>query len=217
MHVLVEERIQPEARERVRHLLSGRALAWDRPPMALEPWRVFGGVSSAVAQVVRLFGKEVEFDQWGGMQRLTLATLSWEPLPYEFGWWLACRPFGGITFTDDPMAMPAERALRYLTSWPHGYLTLDELGRFVAPLRERVIDDLLRCQSALEEPPGLTRDGLEILLRSPHTLSDPQLVDLFGSWDDEELDGWQLRRALMLLRASSGALAQNKDLVAVGY
>lgn len=185
--------------------------------MAAEPWRVYAGVSSAVAQVARLFGKEVEVDQWGDMGRLTLTTVSWEPLPYGFGWWLACRPFGGVVFEDDPHEMPPGMAIRYVTSWPHGYLTRDELARFEAPLRELVIQSFLRCQDQLEDPPGVGREELEDLLMSAHTLSTGQLVDLFGAWDDEDSLGWQLRRALILLRAVGGAKAQNKDLIAVGY
>ena len=216
MHVLVEDRLPSGSKSSVRQLLSGQELLWDRPPLANESWRVYSGISSAIAQVARLFGKEVEFDQWGDMGRLTLTTLSWEPLPYDFGWHLACRPFGGVVFRDDPKEMPPPLAVRYVESWPHGYFTLDELKRFEAPLREIVIQLVARCQPA-EDPLDIDRAELEMLLMEAHTLSNAHFVDLFGTFDDEDMLGWQVRRALLLLRAVAAARAQGKDLIAVGY
>lgn len=138
MHVLAQERVPSEARPYIQHLLSGQELLWDQAPLAEEPWRVYAGVSSGAAQVARLFGKEVGFDQWGDKRRLTFTSLSWDPLPYSFGWWVACRPFAGVTFSRDPAeGISPLQGVRYLDSWPHGYLLYDEARRFLPMIRER--------------------------------------------------------------------------------
>lgn len=222
MNVLIKDRTVPQAQEHVRHLLEGHELVWDQPPMAREPWPAFFGVCSAIAQVVRLFGKEVEYDQWGEQRRMTLMTLDWDPLPYDFGWRVLCHPFAGVTFTRDPQDLPPGVGLRYLMSWTHGHFTQDELRRWIPPLRERLITLALRLQDDLppdEDNPGFSRRQLEEALMVPHELPRGLFVDLFGLGDDggEERDAWQLRRALLLLRAMTGALALKRDLVCLGY
>lgn len=219
MHVLVEERVVEPARPHVRRLLQGQPLIWDASPLAREPWTVYAGICSAVAQVVRLFGKEVEFDQWGEQRRLTLATVSWDPLPYQFGWQLACRPFAGVQFVREPETLDPRLGLRYLSSWTHGYFTRDELSRLTPALRELVIASIIRLQRRHASGPGLDRDTLETLLLEAHKLPQGTFVDLFslGGHDDDDVEAWTMRRALIALRAANEARAQGRDLIALGY
>jgi hypothetical protein len=221
MHVLIQDRVIQEAREPLRLLLAGQPLTWDQPPMADASWRVFAGVCSGIAQVVRLFGKEVAFDQWGDKRRLTLTSLSWAPLPYGFGWWIACRPFGGVSFSQDPSdGLSPLLGVRYLDSWPFGFLLHDELDRFVPLLRELVLEQALRLQALDLQDGGeerFTPDSLEAALLRASALSPETFVDLHGLGADADLEGWHLRRALHLLCAAAAALERRRDLICLGY
>ncbi len=218
MHVLIQDRVHEEARVHLRHLLGGSPLVWDAPPMAQSTWRCFAGVSSGISQVVRLFGKEVGFDQWGQMRRLTLTTLSWDPLPYDFGWMVICRPFGGVTFQQDPSTGVSPLiGMRYLTSWPHGYLLRDELTRFVPMLRERLIDQILRLYAKEEDAPTMDRNWLEATLLHADELAPSDFVDIFGMGDPDDIECWQMQRALILLSSAQAAMRRDRDLVCLGF
>lgn len=215
MHVLVEDRVSKPARAHMRKLLAGDELIWDQPPMAQEPWGVYAAVCSAMAQIVRLFGKEIEFDQWGEQRRLSWVSMSWDPLPYDFAWNIICRPFGGVTFSREPDEMPTLLKLRYLASWTHGHLSNEELQRFIPLLREVVIATILQSQG----PEGRwERQELEGLMLEAHNLKKNIFMDLYGFGDDsDDTAMWLTRRALMLLRAAQRASAMNRDLFALGY
>ena len=215
MHVLIQDRVPEASRKYMHRLITGEALVWDAPPLSRETWAVYAGVSSAVAQVVRLFGRQLEFDRWGDVRRSSLTMLPWDGLPYEFGWWLASRPFAGVEFAQPPSEMSPEEGLAYVASWPHGYLTLDELRRFRAPLA-----DLLRrgvAQMTEEDEAPLETGAINRLLEDPRALRKSEFVDLFGFGDDDDVWRWRTRRVLILLRAMDGAIELEKDLLALGY
>jgi hypothetical protein len=216
MHVLIQDRVPDLSRKYMHALITGDALVWDTAPLAKETWAVFAGISSGIAQVVRLFGRQLEFDRWGDVRRLSLATLPWDGLPYDFGWRLACRPFAGVEFARTPSELSPEKGLAYVASWPHGYLTLDELRRFRAPLSELVRAGVGRML-AEEDVPPLGPDEVIELLADPRALTQGQFVDLFGFGGDEDVWRWRTRRALILLRAVDGAIELKKDLFSIGY
>ncbi len=216
MHVLIQDRVPEPSRKYMHALITGQPLVWDAPPLRTETWAVYSGISSGVAQVVRLFGRQMEFDRWEDERRLSLATLPWDGLPYDFGWRLTCRPFAGVEFQDSPSELPPEDALPYASSWPHGYLTLDEMRRFRAPLGELVERGVARMMEEEEAPP-LGPEEIATLLVDPRSLSQGQFVDLFGFGGNEDVWRWRTRRALILLRAVDGAVELKKDLFALGY
>lgn len=215
MHVLLHDRVPNGAKPFVHQLMEGQGLAWDEPPLARAPWSTYAGISSAVAQAARLFGQELEFDVWGEHPRLTWTTLTWEPLPWRFGWWVACRPFAGVSFTKDPAESRSPLdALPYLESWPHGYLLREELRAVVPALRERVAALALQLQDP-DEPLDPAR--VERVLREPQALSQGDFLDLFAQGCEAEREGWQLRRALILLRAAAQAQSKDADLICLGH
>lgn len=216
MHVLIQDRVPELSRKYMHRLITGEKLVWDEKPLATETWAVFAGVSSGIAQVVRLFGRQLEFDRWVDARRLSLATLPWDGLPYDFGWRLVCRPFAGVEFALNPADLSPEQSLAYVASWPHGYLTHDELKRFRSPLVAMIEGGVARMMKE-DEAPVLSQEDMGRLLADPRGLSQGDFVDLFGFGDDEDVWRWRTRRALILLRAVDGAIELRKDLVAIGY
>ena len=215
MHVLIQDRVPEMSRKYMHKLITGEPVSWDVPPLARETWAVFAGISSAIAQVVRLFGRQLEFDRWADVRRSSLTMLPWEGLPYEFGWWLACRPFAGIEFHNPPAEMSPEQGLAYVASWPHGYFTVDELRRLRAPLAELVRRGVGQMMEEDETP--LDAEAVAKLLADPRALRQSDFVDLFGFGEDDDVWRWRTRRALILLRAVDGAVEVGKDLIAIGY
>jgi hypothetical protein len=216
MTVLLQQRVPEYSRRFLEQIHGGETLIWDEGDLATQTWAVYAGIACGVAQVTRLLGRQLEFDRWGEARRISLATLPWDNLPYGFGWKVACRPFGGVEFANEPWDMSPVKAMPYINSWPHGYLTHDELRRFRGPLREEVHATLARMM-ADEDPPPVDADTLESLLDDPRSLSHGTFVDLFGFGAAEDVWQWRTRRALILLRAIDGALEIGKDLVCVGY
>ena len=216
MHVLIQQRVPPPSRRYLEQMHAGADIVWDEPSLSTETWTVYAGITSGVAQVVRLLGKQLEFDRWGGARRISLATLPWEGLPYGFGWKVACRPFAGVQFVSEPQDLSPVSALAYVRSWPHGYLTLDELRRFRGPLAEDLVATLTRAVAG-DEHAQIAEEEVAELLQDPRSLDQGSFAELFGFGDSEDIWTWRTRRALILLRAMDGALEVGKDLVCVGY
>ncbi len=208
--VLANEQVPASARDYVDRILDGEALFWDLTPLAKESWEVYAGLCGFYAQLLRLLCRDISIDVWPGLRRSEWISSDWRPLTRDFGWKIACRPIRGVAFRDEKPTMP--RALRYLTSWPHGWLTLEEC-RSYAPYLHRCL-----CELAIEI--GLDWDlaTLEKRLGQPERLDRNDRFELNNLCAGRQGRGvWQFQRGFALYEAMKVAIEREKDLISVGY
>ena len=208
--VLINDQVPAEARTYVEKILDGEGVFWDLAPLTTEPWLVYSGITGFFSQLLRLLCRDVVFDVWEGWQRSRWIATDWHPLSRDFAWKVACRPFHGVFFHQHQPPMPD--ASRYLSSWPHGWLRLQECRDYAPYLHERLCD--------LGPAIGLRWSGdmVEERLEDPSQLSPEHRFDihnLCAHRDDEEV--WQFERGVKLLEAMRRAIALEKDLISVGY
>ena len=208
--VLINDQVPTEARPYVDKILDGEGVFWDLPPLAAESWEVYSGLTGFYSQLLRLLGRDVGFDVWSGWQRSRWISSDWHPLSRDFGWKIACRPLRGIFFRHDQESMPD--AMRYLASWPHGWLKLSECREYAPYLHQRL------CILAEEIGVEWTDAQVEERLARPEELTRDQRFDL-NNLCAGRTDGkvWQFQRGLALFEAIRKAVTMEKDLISVGY
>lgn len=208
--VLVNDQVPPEARRYVDNILDGEGVFWDLPPLASEGWEVYAGLTGFYSQLLRLMCRDVALDVWSGWQRSQWISSDWHPLSRDFGWKIACRPLRGVFFRHEQPKMPD--AARYLSSWPHGWLTLSECQEYAPYLHQRLVE--------LGQGIGLewSLSTLEERLAAPEDLDRDDRFDInnvcAGRMDRKV---WQFQRGLVLLEAMRQAIKKEKDLISVGY
>ena len=104
------------------------------------------------------------------------------------------------------------RALRYLASWPHGWLTLEECHSYAPYLHQCL------CELAIEI--GLDWDlaTLEQRLGQPEQLDENDRFELNNLCAGrQERRVWQFQRGFVLYEAMKVAIDREKDLISVGY
>jgi hypothetical protein len=208
--VLINDQVPDEARPYVEKILDGEGVFWDLAPLAAESWEVYAGLTGFYSQLLRLLGRDVGFDVWSGWQRSRWITSDWHPISREFGWNIACRPLRGVFFRHDQQNMPD--ALRYLASWPHGWLKLAECRDYAPYLHHRI------CELGDEIGVEWTLSEMERRLSRPEELTDDdrfELNNVCAGRDDAKV--WQFQRGLALFEAMRKAVAMEKDLISVGY
>lgn len=205
--VLVHDLSDVLARQAIRGMQDGDMLVWDGHDLRAGSWETFSELSAFLANVYRLFGRQLGFDAWPDGLRIQYLLADWNPLPKEFGRKICCRPTPPVAFESMPEHI-SESCVPYLESYPHGFLARDELPQAIEGLH-RIIDQLycrltMRDRSPFDNvPPGsaFPRSAM------------PSVMNLA----DDGLETWQLQRAVVLYNACCGARAIDKDLVAVGY
>ncbi len=208
--VLADDQVPSSAREYVERLLDGEGVYWDLPPMTAESWEVYSGLCGFYGQLLRLLCRDVGFDVWPGWRRTEWVTSDWYPLAREFGWKVACRPLGGVLFRDQTPEMPD--AARYMASWPHGWLSLDECREYAPYLHGRICElaidigldwDLSTLEQRLEKPEQLDRDERF------------EINNLCAGRRSRKV--WQFQRGFALFEAMREAIDREQDLISVGY
>lgn len=205
--VLVHDLSDALARQSIREMQEGEALVWDGDDLRSGSWETFSELSSFLANVYRLFGRQLAFDAWPDGLRIQYLLADWHPLPKEFGRRVCCRPTPPVRFLNMPRHV-SESWVPYLESHPHGFLARDELPQAIEGLH-RIIDQLF-CRLTLRERSPL--DTVAPGSAFPRA-ARPAIMNL----TDDGLETWQLQRAVVLYDACCRALAIDKDLIAVGY
>lgn len=208
--VLVNDQVSAEARPYVDKILDGEGVFWDLPPLKNESWEVYAGLTGFYSQILRLLGKDVGFDVWPGWERSLWLSSDWHPLSREFGWKIACRPIKGVLFRREQPPMP--QAIRYLASWPHGWLTLEECRQYAPYLHLRLSE--LGQQIGLEWP----AKEIEDKLRLPELLNREERFEINNICAGRrEPAVWQFQRSLALYEAMRKAIDAERDLISVGF
>lgn len=208
--VLLNEQVPAEARHYVERILDGEGIYWDLAPLTGESWQVYAGLMGFYSQVLRLLCRDITLDVWEGWGRSLWITSDWQPLSREFGWKVACRPIRGVFFRREEPSFPD--ATRYLASWPHGWLSLEECREYSPYLHQTLV--------SLAEEIGLEWNATEIeeRLRFPAKLTEDQRFEVNNHCAGRsDRTVWQFQRTLVLLEAMQVAMKQKKDLVSVGY
>ena len=208
--VLLNEQVPAEARHYVEKILDGEGVFWDLAPLSGESWEVYAGLTGFYSQLLRLLCRDIAQDVWPGWERSMWVTSDWQPLTRDFGWKVACRPMRGIFFRHEEPSMPD--ATRYLASWPHGWLSLEECREYGPYLHQTL--------TVLAEEIGLEWSAAEIeeRLKRPERLSRDErfeLNNLCAGRRDRKV--WQFQRGLLLYEAMQTAVELKKDLISVGY
>ena len=209
LRAVVDNQIESGARPYVEALLSGEPLYWDRPPLSQEPWEVYASVSGFVAQALRLLATDVGLDVWPSGMRLGWLAADWRPLDREVAWAITCRPLGTIRFAQP--RPPIDCAAAYLESWRHGWLSAEEAARVARGLHPLLVE----LASGLDSL-GWPSSDLSVRLAHPERLDAETRFELLNAADGSP-HGWQLQRALALLKAARLAVLRDQALFAVGY
>lgn len=208
--VLVNDQVTAKARPYVDKILDGEGVFWDLPPLTSESWEIYAGLTGFYSQLLRLLCKDVGFDVWPGWERSLWLSCDWHPLSREFGWKVACRPLKGVIFRREQAPLP--QAMRYLASWPHGWLTLDECREYAPYLHLRL--------SELGQKIGLewSEDELSAKLLTPEKLTRDERFEINNVCAGRrESEVWQFQRALALYEAARKAIKAERDLISVGF
>lgn len=208
--VLLNEQVPADARHYVEKILDGEGVFWDIAPLRGESWEVYAGLTGFYSQLLRLLCRDVALDVWEGWGRSLWVTTDWYPMSRDFGWKVACRPLRGVFFRHEEPPFP--QASRYIASWPHGWMTLEECKEHSPYLYQHLVD--LAPRIGLE----WTEIQIEDRLRTPEHLSRDErfeINNLCAGRREEEV--WQFQRSLVLLEAMQAAIDQQKDLISVGY
>ncbi len=210
LQVLSNDQVPSRGEAYVERILDGETVFWDVGPLAQESWEVYAGLSGFYGQFVRLLGRDIAMDMWPGFDRARWISSDWYPLGGEFGWKVACRPLPGIGFRHRYTGMP--EALRYVSSWPHGWLSLEECRDAAPYVHRRVVE--LAIDLRLDWPV----EDLGTRLAHPEELSVEESFELHNLCAGRN-DGvaWQFERALVLLKAMRRAVDRERDLISVGY
>lgn len=208
--VLVNDQVSAEARPYVDKILDGEGVFWDLPPLKNESWEVYAGLTGFYSQLFRLLCKDVGFDVWPGWERSQWLAADWHPLSREFGWKIACRPFKGVLFRREQASMP--QAMRYLASWPHGWLSLEECRQYAPYLHLRLSE--LGQQIGLE----WSKTTIKEKLLATEKLDRDERFEINNICAGRrESAVWQFQRSLALYEAMRKAIAAERDLVSVGF
>jgi len=210
LRVIIRDHLPEQARAYVERILAGDGLYWDRPPLRDESWEIYAALTGFYSQAMRLLCRDVALDVWPGWMRSQWVTLDWRPMSRDFGWKIACRPFRGIFFSES--TPDTEELVSYVSSWPHGWLTLGECQEFAPSLHLMLVE--LGDELPLDWTPG----QLETLLAEPQKLSQEERFELHNACRGiEATQIWQFERILALLGAMRVAIEAGRDLIAVGY
>lgn len=208
--VLANDQVPASARDYVDRILDGEGVFWDLPPLAGESWEVYAGLCGFYGQLLRLLGRDLSIDVWPGWRRSQWITSDWHPLTRDFGWKVACRPLRGVMFRHRQPEMP--EANRYLSSWPHGWLTLDECRQYAPYLHRRI------CELAIDIGLDWSLDTLEERLGAPEELDSDERFEINNLCAGRpEREVWQFQRGFALFEAMRTAIDRGKDLISVGY
>lgn len=208
--VLANEQVPATARDYVDRIMDGESIFWDLPPLSDESWEVYAGLCGFYAQLLRLLCRDVTLDVWPGWRRSEWISTDWRPLTRDFGWNVACRPMRGVVFRHEKPGMPD--AARYLASWPHGWLRVQEC-RDYAPYLHRCL-----CELAIEIGLDWELETLEERLAEPERLDREErfeLNNLCAGRSGRKV--WQFQRGFVLFEAMRAAIDRDKDLISVGY
>ncbi len=210
LQVLANDQVPPRGEGYIEQILKGEPLRWDVGPLAEESWEVYAGIGGFYGQFVRLLGRDVAMDMWPGFERASWISSDWHPLGREFGWKVACRPLPGIEFRHLYRGMP--EALRYVASWPHGWLSLEEC-RDAAPYVHRRLVEL-----AIELDLGWPIEDVGQRLGNPELMSRDEWFDVHNLCAGRrDRRAWQFERGLVLLKAMRRTIDRERDLISVGY
>jgi hypothetical protein len=210
LKVMMRDHLPEQAQPYVERILRGESIAWDRAPLREESWDTYAAITGFYSQAMRLFCRDLTLDVWPGWMRSQWVTLDWSPLSRDFGWQVACRPFRGIAFSDGNPS--TGELVGYVSSWPHGWLTLGECRQF-APMLHMVLVELGRGL-----PLEWTTGQLETRLSEPHKLNREERFEIHNACRGIDLPQvWQFERGLALLGAMGLAMEANRDLICVGY
>lgn len=210
LRVVIRDQVPERAQPYVEKILDGEGVFWDVAPLKQESWEVYAALTGFYSQFLRLVCQDIGLDVWPGWQRSRWVSLDWYPIARDLGWKVACRPLRGVFFRHTQPEMP--EAVRYLASWPHGWLSFDECEAYAPYLAELLVR--LGREVGLEW--GETQ--LERRFTRPGAMDREARFDLFNICADRDTPQvWQLLRGWALLEAMREAITDGRDLISLGY